>query len=184
MKAKNSTKEGIAVFREMRRKNQCLSPSEAEEILQKNTAGTLSVMGDDGYPYGVPVSYYYRDNTIYFHSALQGHKIDAIKKDPRVSFCVIDQDHIVAEKLTTYFRSVIAFGKAKIMENCPEREDALLAFSLKYAPNLPKSRIKEEMEKAGKAMCMVAIDIESMTGKEAIELVRAKNTTEKTIKSL
>ena len=101
------------MFRKMRRHKQLLSKEECEKILYKATSGVLALEGDNNYPYTVPISYLYEDNKIYFHSAKSGHKIDSIKKNQKVSFCVIDQDKIVPEEYTTYFRSVIVFGKIK-----------------------------------------------------------------------
>ena len=85
-------------------------------IFNDNTSGVLSVYGEDGYPYGVPLSYVYADGKLYFHSAKDGHKIDAVRNNNKVSFTVIAQDNIVAEEYTTYFQSVIAFGTARILE--------------------------------------------------------------------
>ena len=104
------------MFREMRRFKQLLPQETAIEILNRNTSGTLALIGDNDYPYAVPISYVYIDGKLYFHSAKSGHKIDAIIKHEKASFCVIDQDHIVPEKYTTYFRSVIAFGKVHLVE--------------------------------------------------------------------
>lgn len=99
------------MFREMRRKRQLLSEKESIDVLARGTAGVLALLGDDDYPYAVPISYVYNDSKLYFHGAKTGHKIDAIKECSKASFCVIDQDNIVPEEYTTYFRSVIAFGK-------------------------------------------------------------------------
>ena len=98
------------MFREMRRKNQLLTKEEAEKILENGTSGTLALLGDEGYPYCVPISYVYNNNKIYFHSAKSGHKIDAVKNCDKASFCVIDKDEVKPQEYTTYFRSVIAFG--------------------------------------------------------------------------
>ena len=89
------------MFREMRRFKQLLPQETAIEILNRNTSGTLALIGDNDYPYAVPISYVYIDGKLYFHSAKSGHKIDAIIKHEKASFCVIDQDHIVPEKYTT-----------------------------------------------------------------------------------
>ena len=105
------------MFRQMRRKRQMLSKEECEYVLCRGTSGVLAVSGDDGYPYAVPLSYLYEDGKIFFHSAGSGHNLDAIAGNDRVSFCVIDQDRIVPEEYTTYFRSVIAFGRIHIIEN-------------------------------------------------------------------
>ena len=98
-------------FREMRRKRQQLSEEESIGILQKATSGTLALLGDGGYPYAVPISYVYHERKLYFHSALAGHKVDAIRKCDKASFCVIEKDDVQPEKYTTFFRSVIAFGR-------------------------------------------------------------------------
>ena len=108
------------MFREMRRDRQQLSQADAEEILKKNTGGTLALVGDEGYPSAVPMSYVYSDGKLYFHSADTGHKIDAVARHEKASFCVIDQDLIVPEKYTTFFRSVIAFGRIRRIEDPEE----------------------------------------------------------------
>lgn len=105
----------------MRRKKQLLTEEESVAILEKMTSGVLAVLGDDDYPYAVPISYIYHEGKIYFHSALAGHKIDAISRHNKVSFCVIEKDEIVPEKFTTHFRSVIAFGKADFVDDEAEK---------------------------------------------------------------
>ena len=95
------------MFREMRRKRQLLPHEESVAILKKMTNGVLALHGDDGYPYAVPVSYVYADGKIYFHSAPQGHKTDAITRDGKVSFCVVERDEIVPAEFTTYFRKIL-----------------------------------------------------------------------------
>ena len=96
-------------FREMRRKRQQLAEEESIAILEKVTAGTLALLGDNDYPYAVPISHVYHERKLYFHSALAGHKVDAIRKCDKASFCVIEKDDVQPEKYTTFFRSVIAF---------------------------------------------------------------------------
>lgn len=160
------------MFREMRRKKQLLSKEDTEKILISNTAGVLGVIGDEGYPYTVPLSYVYHDSKIYFHCAKSGHKLDAIMENNKVSFCVIDQDQIVPEEYTTYFRSVIAFGKARILEG-EEMERAITILGDKYSPN-DEEGVQKEIQGALKQLCVIEIAIDHLTGKEAIELVRNK----------
>ena len=105
------------MFRKMRRFKQQLSNDEALKILKNCKSGVLAVSGDDGYPYTIPLNFVYKDGKIYFHCAKNGHKLDAIKQNNKVSFCVIEKDEVDSEKLTTLFRSVVVFGKAEIMEN-------------------------------------------------------------------
>ena len=89
------------MFRSMRRKKQCLSLQESIDILNRGTSGVLAVSGDGGYPYAVPMSYVYCDSKIFFHSAKQGHKLDAVLGNDKVSFCVVDQDEVQPQKFTT-----------------------------------------------------------------------------------
>lgn len=159
------------MFREMRRKTQSLSHAMCEEILRRATAGVLAVAGDDGYPYAVPLSYAYEDGRILFHGALTGHKLDAIAREDKVSFCVIDGDQVVPEEFTTYFRSVIAFGRARVLSSEPEKRQALEILADKYAPGLAETRDREIAGQAART-AVVEIVIEHLSGKEAIELVR------------
>ena len=161
------------MFRPMRRKQQALIQAENEAVLLRNTAGVLAVSGDDGFPYAVPLSYVYVDGKIYFHCARQGHKLDGIARNEKVSFCVIDQDQVVPETYTTYFRSVIAFGRACVLKHPDEKRRALQLLAARYAPEDERGRL-QEVEQLFEKICMVRIDIVHMTGKEAIELVREK----------
>ncbi|HHV71428.1 MAG TPA: pyridoxamine 5'-phosphate oxidase family protein [Clostridia bacterium] len=162
------------MFREMRRSKQLLSREDTLAVMNRCTNGVLACLGDDGYPYAVPLSYVYFNDKIYFHSAKVGHKIDAITKNPKVSFAVIDEDTIVSEEYTTYFRSVIAFGKARIVEG-DERLEAFKALVEKYSGGQPEEAKYKEITGCRQAY-IVAIDIEHITGKEAIEYVNAKKT--------
>ena len=89
------------MFRKMRRFNQQISLSESIEILEKGKTGVLAVLGDNGYPYAVPLNYVYENGKIYFHCAKAGHKISAMQNCEKVSFCVIDKDDVSAEEITT-----------------------------------------------------------------------------------
>lgn len=160
------------MFREMRRSKQLLSMEDTAAVMDRCTNGTMACIGDEGYPYSVPLSYVYYNNKIYFHSAKAGHKIDAITKNPAVSFSVIDEDTIVSEEYTTYFRSVIAFGKARITEG-DEHLEAFKALVEKYSGDQPEEAKHKEIAGCAQAY-IIAIDVEHITGKEAIEYVKAK----------
>ena len=161
------------MFREMRRSALYLDKEECESILRNGSSGVLSVAGDDGYPYGVPISYVYEDGKIYFHCATTGHKLDAIAKNDKVSFCVIGQDQIVQELYTTFFLSVIAFGRARVLTDDAERRKALTTLALKYSPDFPDG-IKPEIDLKLKGVTCVEITIEHMTGKGANKLLQAR----------
>ena len=165
-------------FREMRRKRQQLSEEESISILRKSTAGTLALLGDNDYPYAVPISYVYADGRLYFHSALSGHKVDAIRKCDKASFCVIAQDEVHPEKYTTFFRSVIVFGRIHIIEDEAEKLATARMLGNRYNPNQEEA-LQKELESGLSRMLMIRFDIEHLTGKEAIELVKQKNNTTK-----
>ena len=162
------------MFREMRRKNQLLSDAVSRDILEKNTSGVLSLMGDDGYPYGVPLSYVLVGDKLFFHCAKAGHKIDAIRREEKASFCVIDQDIVVSEEYTTHFRSVIAFGRVHILEGEEEKRNALRLLAGKYSAEQGEAGIEAEIDKSFANVCMLQFDLEHVTGKEAIELVKMR----------
>lgn len=158
----------------MRRKQQLLSMEESISILNRTTSGVLAVTGDDGYPYAVPLSHVYYDNKLYFHSVLKGHKVDAILSNGKVSFCSIEQDMVIPEEYTTYFRSVIVFGKARILEDLVEKRKAIDIFAEKFSPNHKEGRLSE-IDKAFSHLLIIELVIEHITGKESIELVKAKS---------
>ena len=158
-------------FRAMRRKRQQLSEEESIEILRKATAGTLALLGDGGYPYAVPISYVFADGKLYFHSALSGHKIDAIRNCNKASFCVIDKDDVQPTKYTTFFRSVIAFGRIHIIEDEQEKLETARLLGDRYNPNQEEA-LQKELEKGLSRMLMIRLDIEHLTGKQAIELIK------------
>lgn len=158
------------MFREMRRKKQQLNINKSIEILEKCKTGILAVLGDNGYPYTIPLNYVYKNNKIYLHSAKEGHKIDALNNYNKVSFCVIEKDDVVPDELTTYFRSVIVFGKAKILKNENDILSAAKILGLKYIDNI--DFIEKEIKKFQNSLSCIEIEIENITGKEAIELIK------------
>ena len=163
------------MFRDMRRKRQQTTEEEARRILIEGTSGVLALSGDDGYTYAVPISYALDGDKIYFHSAPTGHKIDSMRRNDRVSFCVIGQDRIVEEQFTTYFKSAIAFGRIRIIEDDadPEKRRGLELLAAKYSPTVDKELFDKEMLKM-KACVVPVLDIEHLTGKVAKELVAKK----------
>lgn len=160
-------------MRPMRRFRQELAQEECVRVLERGTHGVLAVLGENGYPYAVPLSYVYREGKIWFHCAKAGHKLDALRNYNKVSFCVVDQDQIVPEEYTTYFRSVIAFGTVRELEDEEAKRQALEHLAAKYSPEQEAGR-QEEIRSQFAHVTMVELNVEYMTGKEAIELVREK----------
>lgn len=159
------------MFRKMRRVKCELDKNSAEKILREGSFGVLSLSGDDGYNYAVPINYAYEDNKIYFHSAITGHKIDAIKNNNKVSFCVVDKHDVVSEEFTTYFTSAIAFGKIKISSDDAEKKHALELLADKYSPNVSQDLREKEINRFN-AVAVMVLEIEHLTGKAARELTR------------
>ncbi|MCH5186895.1 MAG: pyridoxamine 5'-phosphate oxidase family protein [Oscillospiraceae bacterium] len=164
----------MSTFRPMRRSAQQLTDADAEEILMSATSGVLSVFGDGGYPYGVPLSYTYNGGKIYFHCAKSGHKLDAVRNCNKASFCVIAQDEVVPEKYTTLFRSVIAFGRIREITDDSEMRRAIELLARRYNPMGSEEDMNTEIDKEYDRLCMLEMTVEHMTGKEAIEIVRNK----------
>lgn len=152
------------MFREMRRFKNGISKEDAIKMLEKSSNGVLSVCGDDGYPYGVPVSYTYLNNKIYFHGANTGHKLDAIKNNSKVSFTVVEKDDVQPAEFTTRFASTIVFGRAHIA-NEEEKAEALEVIMMKYSKDFEKegrAYIKSDWSKT----TAVVIEIDHISGKK------------------
>lgn len=155
------------MFREMRRKDRALAQSEIVQILIDNAYGILSTVGEDGYPYGVPISYIYMNGVLYVHGARKGHKFDNISFSDKVSFAVVGNTKILPDKFSTNFESVIAFGKAvEVFDE--EKLLALSEFINKYSSDFIEQG-KEYIEQASKATRVVKIEIEHLMGKRKDE---------------
>ena len=159
------------MFREMRRKLQQLPAGEAETVLGRGKYGVLALSGDEGWPYAVPISYVFAEGKLYFHCAVSGQKLDAIKSDDRASFCVVDMNETQPETFTTLYRSVIAFGRIRILTDETERRRALTRIAEKYGPADDALAREKEVDSAIARACLVEFTIERLTGKQAKELV-------------
>ena len=158
------------MFRPMRRKKQLLPEAETIAMLRSCTSGVLAVQGDDGYPYAVPLSFAYEEGKLYFHSAVAGHKLDALGHGEKASFCVIAADDIVPEEFTTHFRSAIVFGRARVVTDDVEKRHALLVLAEKYSPDY-LDRAGAEIDGDWKRVSVIELAVEHMTGKASLELV-------------
>lgn len=163
-------------FRTMRRKRQQMSDADSIALLQQATSGTLALLGDGGYPYAVPISYVYADGRLFFHSALSGHKVDAIRGCDKASFCVIGQDDVKPAEYTTYYRSVIVFGRIRIIEDEAEKLAAARLLGNRYNPNQEEA-LQKELHHGLSRMLMIVLTPEHITGKESVELLPHKDQT-------
>jgi len=161
------------MFREMRRKGQSLPPEEIDQILEEADYITVAFHGDGGYPYAVPLCFVRCGDTIYFHSAKQGHKVDALRSDEKVSFVAIGEQRIVNEEYTTYYRSVMGFGRARIVDDPDEKLTSARALGDRCWPD-HDAELDAELARGLDRMLMVAIDIEHLTGKESIEFAQMR----------
>jgi nitroimidazol reductase NimA-like FMN-containing flavoprotein (pyridoxamine 5'-phosphate oxidase superfamily) len=157
------------MIRKMRRFKQALTAEVCETILLNAKRGVLAVLGDDDYPYTIPLNYVYdpKAQVIYFHGAREGHKIDAIAKHPKVSFCVVDQGAPDEGGWFQYVNSVVAFGTIAPVTDKAESIDITREIAEKYYPD--RESAAREVEKDGARALCLALKIEHMTGKRVHE---------------
>ena len=160
------------MFRPMRRSAQALDGGACVEILERGTSGVLAVLGDGGWPYAVPLSYAFDGEKLYFHCAREGHKLDAIRREARASFCVVDRDDVKPAEYTSYFRSVIIFGRVRVIEDEAQKRAAIELLARRYFPEDSAENRRRAIEREWAGLCMLEMDIEHMSGKEAKELAR------------
>lgn len=152
-------------MRAMRRKDKEIETDEAISLLTKCEYGVLSTVGNDGQPYGVPLNYAYKDNCIYFHCALTGHKIDNIDNNPKVSFCTVGDTKVLPSEFSTNYVSVVVFGVASEVLGT-ERYNALVLLLEKFSPEFLEEG-KKYIEKKDKATKVFKIQIQHISGKRA-----------------
>lgn len=156
------------MFRKMRRFKQEISHEECVEVLTTMKRGVLSVAGEDGYPYGMPIDHWYNeaDGKIYFHGAKAGHKIDALRADNRVSYCVMDEGYREEGDWALNIRSVIIFGKIRFVEFDKEPElvrEICVGMSAKFTDD--PNYADDEIAKVGKNVLCLELTPDHMTGK-------------------
>ena len=153
------------MFREMMRKKQQLTQEECIAILKNELRGVLSVLGDDDYPYGMPLNHFYceADGKIYFHSGKQGHKIEAMMRHNKVSFCVYDQGFCKDGEWALNIKSVIVFGHIELIEEQDKLYEIARLLSYKFTDDA--KYIEREIKTAGPRTLMFALVPEHMTGK-------------------
>lgn len=157
------------MFKEIRRKKNELNKEDIKELLKTAKRGVLAINSEDGYPYGVPINYFYDEgnNKIYFHSSKIGYKVGLLKLSDKVSFTIFGKEIIKDEAWAPYVRSVIVFGKCFPIKNDDEALEAIYKFALKYNPN--KEMVDKEIEESFKAVQMYEINIEHVSGKQVHE---------------
>ena len=152
-------------MREIRRKDKEIGRDEAVNLLRTCAYGILSTADNDGQPYGVPLNYVYKDNCIYFHCALNGHKIENIHENPKVSFCVVGDTNELPSEFSPSYVSAIAFGIASEVLGT-ERYNALIGLLEKFSPEFMDEG-KKYIEKLDKATRVIRIEVQHIRGKKA-----------------
>ena len=157
------------MFRELSRKNQQLSQEDCLEVLTQQPRGFLSVQGEDGYPYVMPMNFWYceENGKLYFHTGKTGHRTDALAKCSKVSFCVIDEGYRNPGEWALNFRSVIIFGQLRLVEDRGLALDYTKRLSLKYFPD--EAYIDGEINKFGVGVDCWELTPEHITGKKVKE---------------
>ena len=156
------------MFREMLRKKQALTLDECVRVLREEKRGVLSVIGDDGYPYALPIDHYWADDGhIYFHCGRTGHKLDAIEKCDKVSYCVIDSGVHKDGDWALTFQSVIVFGRARLVQ---DHEKCLsLSRALSYKFTQDSAYIESEILHSGSGVACIERIPEHISGKRVHE---------------
>ena len=157
------------MFRELARKNKRISEEECIELLTKETRGILSVNGDDGYPYGMPMNHFYNaeDGCIYFHCGRKGHRVDALSKSDKVSFCACEQGYREDGDWAYSVRSVIVFGRMQLVDDLAEV--ARIARELSYKFTQDEAYIQNEIAQYAKATLLLKLVPEHICGKRVKE---------------
>ena len=149
----------------MRRFKQQISDDECKNVLKNEPRGVLALMGDDGYPYAIPLNHWYseKDNKLYFHCAKEGKKLDSLKQSDRVSFCVMDEGYRNEGEWALNIKSVVAFGKMRIVEDEEKKKEICINLTRKFTDD--KDFLEHELTNAFPRVCCLEIEIEHMTGK-------------------
>ncbi len=157
------------MFRELQRKNKQISMEECIELLKKETRGVLSVLGDDDYPYGMPMNHWYNeeDGKIYFHCGKSGHRLDALRKCNKVSFCVYDSGYREDGEWALHVKSVIVFGRVEVIDDMDAIVDITRKLSYKFTQD--EEYIRTEIEKYASATLLLQLTPEHICGKQVTE---------------
>jgi hypothetical protein len=151
------------MFRDMRRDEKQLTEKKAVEILKEGEYGVLATIGSENYPYALPLNYIYYNNKIYLHCAQEGHKLDNIKNNNKVSFTVVGDYELQPAEFTSKYESVVIFGQANMLEG-KAKEEVLNQFILKFSPQF-KSEGFDYVKKAAHKTAIIEIKIEDLKGK-------------------
>ena len=151
-------------FRDIRRRDRALTEGEARLILARAEHGVLATLGADGWPYGIPVNHVVSGNMLYIHCASEGHKLDNIAHEDRVSFCVVTGAQVLPATLSTLYESVVAFGRAALVDDPAETRRALELLAIRFCGSLTPEA-QQTISACASQAAVVRVRIERITGK-------------------
>ena len=157
------------MFRTLRRKKNEISKEETISLLKESRRGVLAMQGDEGYPYAIPVNYFFDEENfkIYFHGAKAGYKYDCLSKCAKICFTVYGQESIKDETWAPFMRSAVIFGQCRLIDDQDRTKELVKKFALKYYPN--DEMIDKEIAIAGNVVGIYEISIEHLCGKQVQE---------------
>ena len=160
---------GTGSFRELVRQKQALPAEDCVRLLKNSKRGVLSVLGDNGYPYGVPLNHYYceADGLLYFHSGNSGHKLDSLRRWDKASFCVYDGGFRREGEWALNISSVIVFGRVRFIDDREQIYRIARELSLKFTDDM--GYIDREIKHSGPRTAMFVLVPENITGKTVNE---------------
>lgn len=150
--------------KKMRRQEKAMPQEETLEVLDKAEYGVLSTISADDTPYGTPMNFARVGDAIYFHCALEGHRMENIAGNKSVCLNVVDSVVLMPEKFNTQYRSVTVFGDISIVEDTEEKKKGIKAIADKLSPDFEKEGLAY-IEKAFSNMHVLKMKVTKMTGK-------------------
>lgn len=169
IKPKSKRKLVANMFRPIRKKSNALDLAGTQDLLKTARRGVLALQGDEGYPYAIPLNFYYDQEAgqIYFHGARQGYKVDALQQSDKVCFTVCGPEIQKKEAWAPYVQSAVVFGRCHLVEDPDQALELLQRLALKYYPSA--DLVQEVIQKSGHAAQVFALTIEHLSGKEVQE---------------
>ncbi len=152
------------MFREIRRRDRALPEAEAREILARSEHGVLATVGADGWPYAVPLNHVLAGDVLYIHCASEGHKLENIADEGRVSYCAVASATVLPAKLSTLYESAIVFGRVTLVSDATEKQRALELLGQRFCAEFT-SEVEDAIRKDGPRTTILRIQIERITGK-------------------
>ena len=155
------------MFSPMRRTDRQLSVDEAKRILASGTFGVLALVQSNGYPFAVPLNYVMEGGTLYFHGAAAGAKMRLVREHPQACFTLVESQCVAVNRLDTFFTSVVAYGRARVLEDAGEIRRAMLGLGRRFSPDLTDEQILRVIDQTSGRLGVIALELEHVTGKRA-----------------